>query len=411
MDKDYLKLLLGYKYYTSTELRYDNSEGFCLTNRELDDFKKYKQDLLDNQDPNFYNIDLKPFNKHSLFYVESQELLSLNSDYFKLVLSELKDEETLTNKRYLEEILLSRVYSEIEGTLSIENVPTTRMRIEQIIKGDDIKDKNDQIIKNMTNAIEYILKKPEFNKDNLHKLYEMLSDKCLEESQVLKDYYRDAPVYIDRYDCAPVEAIDECMNSLFSFINKNINNREISFLLPHIAHYYIVYIHPYFDYNGRTARMVSLWISLLTDYNISNPIYLSEAINDNKKLYYNALRETRDMNNDVSYFLIYILKISIKYLFIYKNMAHIEDNMLQKGISLSSSEKNYLKKILVHSLNAYFDYKHFMLYANITVTKQAALKMLNKFETYGILSSIINDKKVKLYKFDKALLKYTIPTV
>ena len=194
--------------------------------------------------------------------------------------------------------------------MQIENVPTTRTKLEQIRKGFIPQNKNEIIAHNMLAAIDFIKTKPTFDKENLHKLYTILSQDCLEENQELHGkYYRDSEVYIDKYEGCPVEKIDDCMNSLFNFVEKYINDDEgyvNNDMLPHICHYYILYVHPYFDYNGRTARMVSLWISILSESVEIAPLFISEAINDNRRKYYDALRETRDMDNDLTYFLIYI---------------------------------------------------------------------------------------------------------
>ena len=43
---------------------------------------------------------------------------------------------------------------------------------------------------------------------------------------------------------------------------------------------------------------------------------MSEAINDSKNDYYNAITNTREARNDLTYFLGYILETSIKYSFV-----------------------------------------------------------------------------------------------
>ena len=80
--------------------------------------------------------------------------------------------------------------------------------------------------------------------------------------------------------------------------------------------------------------------------------------------------------------------------------------MLKKGITLTNYEKAYIKKILLGAEEGYFDYKKFLTIANIDISKQAALKALNKLVEYGILSSIINDKRVKLFKLNNEFVKY-----
>ena len=79
------------------------------------------------------------------------------------------------------------------------------------------------------------------------------------------EYYREGPVYILRgisfdrfFEGVPVKHIDEYMNILFDYINRNDDNTDIdTFIKSQIIHCYLVYIHPYFDGNGRTGRILS----------------------------------------------------------------------------------------------------------------------------------------------------------
>ena len=169
------------------------------------------------------------------------------------------------------------------------------------------------------------------------------------------------------------------MDSLFEFVNSNLKNRDIKYLLPHIAHYYILYIHPYFDLNGRTARMVSYWIFLLLDQRAFPPV-ISEAINQTKNEYYAVLRETRNSHNDLTYFLLYIFNVSIKYFLTYKNVESIDKRLKDKSFVLSELDKVYIKKILIFAKGK-FTYEDFVKWINAEITKQGAFKILNN-ETY-----------------------------
>lgn len=68
--------------------------------------------------------------------------------------------------------------------------------------------------------------------------------------------------------------------------------------------------------------------------------------------------------------------------------------------------KAYVKKILIGAEEGYFDYKEYLAIANMDISKQAAFKALNKLVEYGILLSMINDKKVKLFKLNNEFVKY-----
>lgn len=260
----------------------------------------------------------------------------------------------------------------------------------------------------MLDAIMFIMKdKPAFNKENLFKLYSLLSKNSLDEEDKLKEgaCYRHESVYIGGYEGANVEIIDECMDSLFAFVNDPESFKTYSALLPHICHYYILYVHPYFDYNGRTARMVSFWLHYI--FNISEaPLFISEAINDNKKQYYEAITNTRNTNNDLTYFLGYILETAIKYSLVYKNLDEIQKQLSKTGDSLTSTEWGYLKKIIVHNPDGYFNYKNFFEYIQNYMSKPGGLKILNTFVEYGILEKTINKKKEAVYKLNQDIITY-----
>lgn len=409
MGEKFDSMLFGTAYYDSKDLRYNNVYKFFLSNQQLIEYKQYKKKLIENHDKRVVSVALKPFNSDYIFFVEGQCLTNLQITYSRMMQDDIHDFQSTVVERNFGDILLARVYSELEGSMNIENVPTTRTRLEQIKKGSAPKDENEIIAKNMLDAIEFILSKPKFNKENLYTLYNILSKDCLDDNQKLNSgFYRNDSVYIGDYDGCPFEKIDECMDSLFAFVGDNLNSKtsDVKEYLPHICHYYILYIHPYFDYNGRTARMVSFWISILQDEFSTAPLFISEAINDSKKRYYDALSETRDMENDMTYFLIYIMNTSIRYSLLYKNLNYICDEMLKEGVTLTNYEKVYIKKILLGAEEGYFDYKKFLSIANVDISKQAALKALNKLVEYGILTSIINDKKAKLFKLNDRFVKY-----
>ena len=297
--------------------------------------------------------------------------------------------------RNMGDILFSRALSEVEGTLRIENVATTQKRIRELYKKDAPQNQNDIIVANMLKAMQYIAEeKPAFNKENLRKLYLMLSENCLSAEDGLTEgqYYRDDFVQVDGFEGADHREIDVLMESMFSFVNDKDSLNEYGILLPHICHYYIVYVHPYFDYNGRTARMVSFWINLL--YNkMQSPLFISEAINETKKDYYQALRETRSNRNDLTFFLGYILKVAVKFGYIYKNLEAIKNALSKEGNFLSRSETYYLKKILIRNPENYFNVKMFLEYINSTITHQGVMKILNCLTENSVLLKEKNKKE------------------
>lgn len=388
------------KYYTNTDLRMNKNYNFMLSSNELSEFIRFKEE--------YNSIDkietsLLSWNSNKIFLYKSKELLSKINDYFEF----FKDVNTYDDVN--PEVYLGIICSELEGTLKIEGVNTTRKQIEQIIKTNKPQNHNDKIIINMVNGLNYIKNTKEFNKDSLKELYNILSNGCLDKKdEIGNNYYRNDMVYISNYEGCPVDKIEKCMDTFFDFINNNLDNKDpiIKLLLPFIAHYYIIYVHPYFDFNGRTARMVQIWIFMLT--NNSTSLFLSEAINDNKNYYYKAIENTRNSRNDLTYFITYLFDLINTYSIVSKNIDEIKNEIEKEGESISANELHYLKRIIINKNVKWFNYKKFIEFEGLDITKQGALKILNKFEKRGFLLSKINSKNEKIFILDESILKYEI---
>ena len=406
--KQAMDLIVGEHYYSVNDLRYNQKVGAMFSKDEFNEFLAIKDSLISNEDEYMKALPLKTFNSKFCFYVNASYLLKTKAEYLGFFVSDYQLNQISLFDRNTEDMIISRLFSEIEGTLNVENIPTTHKRIAEVSKNEKLTEKNDIIVRNMLAAIRFIVnEKPAFNKENLRKLYAILSKDCLADELQIKDcaFYRDDQVFIGAFEGAPVELIDECMDSLFAFANDPKSRRTHDFLLPYICHYYILYVHPYFDYNGRTARMVSFWLNYINDVACA-PYFMSEAINENKNDYYRAITDTRNTNNDLTYFLGYILETSIKYGLVYKNLEEMKKTLLKTGDSLTSTEWVYVKKILVHNSEDFFNYKMFLTYIAAAMTRQGALKILNNLNNYGILEKTANKKGDIIYRFNQEFITY-----
>ena len=388
------------KYYTAKELEYSPEAGVFLTPFEYKQFIEYKEELAIQGGSQFVKaLPLPSFNNKCLYVSLGKDITSLIESY-----SLIGGESFDVADRFSSEFTTSRIYSEIEGSLNVESVPTTRRRLKELLEENaPVKDRNDIIIKNMKSGIDFVNELPEFNKENLFRLYSILSKDCLDEDDKLRpgEYYRYDEVEISHYHGCPYQEINSSMDALFRYVNEVLKNKDYQslLLLPHICHYYLIYIHPYFDYNGRTARMVSYWVYLLSGLNVFPPI-VSEAINQTKNKYYKAIELSRDSHDDLTYFLKYILSLSIDYVICYQNLLHYDQVAKNKGGVLTATELNYLKRILI-SYEGVFHYVDFLRIINATMSKQGALKILNKFVEYGILIEAPSSSKTKLFDINK----------
>lgn len=203
--KEIYDLIFGEKYYSINDLRYNQKVGILFSKDEFGQFLKTKEQLIDENFELMIKLPLKTFNSKHCFYVKGKYLLEMENEYLRVLESDYKLNQQLLFDRNSEDMFISRLFSEVEGTLNIENVPTTHRRIVEIDKSKNLTEQNDIIVKNMINAVRFITEeKPAFNKENLRRLYTILSDGCLPTELKIKDgaYYRDDRVQIGDFDGA-----------------------------------------------------------------------------------------------------------------------------------------------------------------------------------------------------------------
>lgn len=391
-------------YPTRSELIYK----YGFKNEELKLIQEYKIN-----DDNFLKINLKDqFGRNILYW---------NND--KIMMDFLGSHDLIRNSELLSyfnfdesEIINGFIFSEIESNLSIEGIRSTRAQIEKLNKTnyDEITNINDIIVKNMLLGYEFV-KNNEITEENIFNLYNILSKKSLKEQEKLLpgNYYRHDEVDIVDSTGTVVDRgvnhklLPQLMNDLITFINKEKTLSE-HLIASHIIHYYLILLHPYFDFNGRMARVLSFW------YNYQNApsfslMLANEAINNNlnKKNYYNAIINSRQMNNDITYFLEYISRIILSYSKLYINYYHILKKFKNKGVILQRSTENAIKAVLgLSSLdNNYFSWKDYNSFTNDQFTKQYCLRLLNSLVELEILETS-EDKKVKLFKLNKNMLLF-----
>lgn len=224
--------------------------------------------------------------------------IRIDSEYLKPYKEELL--EFLDGLDYMRTLKFARsmmISQEIKSNNVIEGIKDDLSIIDKVItqRKDDLSQTERQRIINLYHGYQYILTHKKIDKDSLKELYQLLSENILDPRDKIRmgEYYRTAPVYIikgNRLDIEPYMGMNENkieyhMDQLFDFINNDIlEETEIDkFVKSQIMHFYFVYIHPYFDVNGRTSRTVAMW------YLLNNKKYpyiiFNRAIAFNKKNY------------------------------------------------------------------------------------------------------------------------------
>ena len=195
-----------------------------------------------------------------------------------------------------------------------------------------------QRILNLYYGYFYIIHNHEINEESLHELYKILSYGLLEEYDLknMGKLYREAPVYIfqnGRMETVLQEGlnyndIEKYITMYFDFIDNYSCDSDVDqYIKSQIMHFYFVFIHPYFDVNGRTSRTMSMWY--LLEKKIYPYIIFNRGISFKGAKYDNRIKEAK-LKRDLTYFLemmLDTLKIELEKEHI---MEEIKDNTTYK---------------------------------------------------------------------------------
>ena len=254
-------------------------------------------------------LDLKTTTGAKLF-IRPERFLKAKKELINFLIGE----RHLCTKVFAKTVMFSH---ELKANNQIEGYGDDVSIIKKVIaRVEDIQDKNKrQRILNLYHGYNYILKTKEINQETLKKLYSILSKDLLEERDLKRmgDFYRTAPVYIlkhGRLDAEPYQGvlaqdIESYMDDYFKFLNTEIDGDITDeYIKSQILHYYFVYIHPYFDVNGRTSRTLSMWY--LINKKSYPYIIFNRGISFKDSEYTKVIEDVRTFN-DLSYFIDYML--------------------------------------------------------------------------------------------------------
>lgn len=183
--------------------------------------------------------------------------------------------------------------NEIVATGAIENIDFARESVRKILKGMAPTDEQENRILGLKQGLQFIADtQNKITEENLHRLYMLAVGNFLSDSQKLIDgnFYRHDSVFVVGDGIEHVglqyQEIPKYMSSLISFINTDDNINDL--VKGAVIHFYIAYIHPYFDGNGRMARLVHLWFLLQKGYQSALFVPFSQSIEKSRKAYYDA---------------------------------------------------------------------------------------------------------------------------
>lgn len=280
------------------------------------------------------------------------------------------------------------------SSATIEGARTTVQQVRDHFKNPKTKD--DRMVINTIAGCNYAYSRP-ITARNIRTLWEKVVEGVCDNDAYRGTLYRDGMVYIGSgtrivHTPARAEQLPELMDQWFSFREEETGDLLIR---SFVSHFYFVYLHPFCDGNGRTARILNASQLYHGGYKKMKSLPLSSAINKQLSGYYSSLEDSEIVLNgteskwlDLTPFVSYMLDA-------------FERCMMDAALSenvLSEKESKLLERMNKAGIHG-----------EITVKKASAILRMSENGTRSVLEKLVKkgyltvskDKVPYIYRFEQ----------
>ena len=289
-------------------------------------------------------------------------------------------------------ILINAVtINQAKDSSAIENIVTTHDDIYKFLTESGFKEENAKEVVDYRNAIwtgyEQVKKDGYINTNTIVKMQGIIEHNNAGIRKLpgteLKNSLTGETIYTPPQN---EEEIRDYLRNLEKFINNNEDGID-PLIKVCLIHYQFESIHPFYDGNGRTGRILNILYLVLNNLIDSPILYLSKYINKTKQEYYKLFNEVRN-NNNFEDWILYILKgIEITSKETITLIEKIQNEMKNYKEEFRSKLPKIYSKELLESLFYEVYTKIAYIEKACGVTRLTATSYLNQLEKIGLLES------------------------
>ena len=252
----------------------------------------------------YQELPLHDFDRNSMVYLDKAVQIPLSAA--RVLLTPQQSTRLYGTKAMEDEIL---------STFRIEQIDTSRESVRRILSGQAPKDKEEHRIYGMKQGLEFIADRSHtITEENLFRLYQMtIGDFLPEEDRLLPGhwYRHDGVTVIDgktEHIGLPWQKLPAYMKELTAFAAEKAAQNDL--IKAAVLHFALAYLHPYFDGNGRMARLLHLWYLVQQGYSSALFVPMSRFVEESCARYYKAYTRVEQNQQisgvlDVTPFLVY----------------------------------------------------------------------------------------------------------
>lgn len=252
----------------------------------------------------YQELPLHDFDGTSMVYLDKAVQISLSA---ARVLLTPQQSARLYGIKAMEEEILS--------TFRIEQIDTSRESVRRILSGKAPENDEEHRICGMKQGLEFIADRSHtITEGNLFRLYQVTIGGFLpEEDRLLPGhwYRNDGVTVVDgktEHIGLPWQKLPTYMKELVAFAAEKAAQNDL--IKAAILHFGLAYLHPYFDGNGRMARLLHLWYLVQQGYSSALFVPMSRFVEESCSRYYKAYTQVEQNQQisgvlDVTPFLVY----------------------------------------------------------------------------------------------------------
>jgi len=284
----------------------------------------------------FQALDKKPFS-YVLTKSMYQKLSYIDSNTSGFLITDIG----APTEKQKKQLILSGISEEAIASSQIEGANTSRKKAKQLIlQNQKPKNRDEQMIINNYQVMQRLSdwKDVPLSKELLLEIQQNITKATLDDPDDSGRFRKDEDEIqiVDRitgliaHVPPPEDFYVPELEKLIQFSNND--GKEEEFLHPVVKavviHFWLAYLHPFPDGNGRTARALFYWYLLRKGYWLFNYLSVSRSIKFSRSQYDQAFLFSEKDDSDVGYFLQYHLTVVVKAIQSFTD--HLEQKLVEE---------------------------------------------------------------------------------
>ncbi|MBL6988414.1 MAG: Fic family protein [Bacteriovoracaceae bacterium] len=318
-----------------------------------------------------------------------------------------------STKTFQDEFLANAAMEEAITSAIYEGANSSRSKARELIANDLIpKNIDEWMLLNNYKAMKWIKSNSQLNltSDLVTKIHKIVTNNTLEGDDAnFYGKYRNDTVYVGNHQGIDHKQIEAAINEAIELTTNN--KRYLHGLIKGIfLHYFLAYIHPFFDGNGRTGRTLFYFKAIKNDLKFIELLSISAHLKEHGKQYEKSFGLVTKYDLDLTYFIDFCLDSLLAALIKVRQKVDflISIGNLKKSYQLRPKQISLLQKMALNKHRA-VSINEFA--TSINQSREVARRELKDLSTKGLLKEIKRGKKFVYFIQSKKLKEIVSSTL